>query len=78
MARIIQIIATDENDRYFESALIDGAWHGIIFYPEPRTVCGVQLDGDDGIGATDAIEGKITCKICRGVVAEIQSIKKWK
>ena len=77
MAKVLKLIATDIDNRHFESGLIDGKWHGVMRYPELRTICGVQLDGDDGIGATEQREGRVTCPLCRGMLRELQAIKNW-
>jgi hypothetical protein len=72
MAKVIQIVESDED------ALVDGEWHAILMYPYQHTVCGVQLEGEDGVMASPERNGKVTCTGCRRTIDEIQKIKNWK
>ena len=79
MATVVKIITIDNNNRHFESHLVDGTWHAIISYGDAiRTVCGVQLEGDDGYGPGPEKQGAVTCQGCRAIIGEIQKIKGWK
>lgn len=71
MATIIQIIESDE------PGLVDEEWHAVTVYPYPHTVCGVQLEGEDGVMESESKQGKVTCHVCRAIIEEIQAIKKW-
>lgn len=73
MVKVIQIIATNAEDKYFESQLIDGNWHAFIYYPELRTVCGIQLQGEDGYAGGETKNGKVTCRVCIGVIEAIKT-----
>ena len=72
MAKVIQIIESDED------ALVDGKWHAALIYPYPHTICGVQLEGEDGVVPSDEKDGKVTCTGCRTIIEEIQQIKNWR
>jgi predicted Fe-S protein YdhL (DUF1289 family) len=74
MMRVFQMIATDKNHEYFESALIDGAYHVAVQYAGPRTLCGIQLDGEDGVADGEVIEGKVTCRGCFLLIEEIKAM----
>ena len=80
MAKIVQIVATDPDNPNFEADLAEaGTWHAIATAGDAvRTVCGVQLEGDDGYGPGDDKEGKVTCQLCRSILADIQAIKGWR
>lgn len=78
MAEVFQLITTDINNKWHEDALIDGTWHVDYSYDGTRrTLCGVQLDGDDGIGPGPSRKGRVTCILCRGVIQQIKAIKNW-
>ena len=55
MARIFQIIATNKNDKHFEPATVNGEWHTSI--QVDRSLCGIQLDGDDGYSSGNSKAG---------------------
>ena len=74
MARVIQIIEAESVDEN----LVNGAWHSAVSYPYPHTVCGVQLEGEDGVKASPEIEGRVTCRVCISVITEIKALRKWK
>ena len=74
MAKVIQIIeATNEDEN-----LVNGAWHAVVSYPYPHTVCGVQLEGEDGVVSSPEIEGRVTCHVCQSTIIEIKSIRNWR
>ncbi len=75
MAQVFQMIATDENDPYFDASIVNGDYHAKISYAGPRTVCGFQLDGDDGVAGGKPIKGFITCSGCLSIVREIKSMR---
>lgn len=78
MAEIVQIIATNKSDRNFEPQIVNDDWHGVISYGlGPRTVCGIQLEGDDGYTGGESKNGFITCHVCLGIVREIKAIQRW-
>jgi hypothetical protein len=72
MSKVIKIIATNENDKNFEAQLVNDEWHGFIEFPEMRTICGIQLQGDDGYAGSDEADGNITCGICTGIIEAIK------
>lgn len=71
VATIFQII------KAFDNGLVDGEWHTYVMFPYPHTVCGIQLEGEDGVVAGPEYQGRVTCSTCRRILEEIQSIKKW-
>lgn len=75
MARVFQIIATNENDRHFEPQLINGEWHTAI--QGDRSLCGIQLDGDDGYWLSEYREGVVTCPQCLFVIRGVKKIRNW-
>jgi hypothetical protein len=78
MANVVKIIATNESDRHFEPELLNSDWHGVVSYGlGPRTVCGIQLEGDDGYAGGESKRGFITCPACLGIVREIKAIQHW-
>ena len=78
MAAVFQIIATSDQGLCEDGIVGTGEWHAGISVDAPRTLCGVQLEGDDGYGPGPEKEGKVTCRTCRSVLAQVQSIRKWK
>lgn len=79
MAKVVQIITTDSSHSHYEPDIIEGDWHATMGCCDAhRTVCGIQLEGDDGYGPSDEREGKVTCPICRNIIEEIQQIKRWR
>ena len=76
MAKVFQIIQIND-DKHFESALVNGAWHFGIHSDAARTVCGIQLEGDDGIAAGPERDGTVTCLLCREVISQIKALDKW-
>ena len=78
MAQVFQIIATDESHKHFEREQVEnGYWH-VRLYVMNTTLCGIQLDGDDGISAGQSIQGIVTCPICHSIIQEVKSIRNWK
>ena len=43
MAKVFQIIEA------FDDSLIGDRWHTFVMFPYPHTVCGIQLEGEDGV-----------------------------
>ncbi len=76
MTIVVQLIITDADNRHFEPGLINGDWHASLSI-DNRTVCGIQLDGDDGY-AGEAAEGVVTCPICLVIIEEIKAMRNWK
>jgi hypothetical protein len=72
MARIIQIIEADDSN------YVSDEWHCVCAYPYPRTACGYQLEGEDGVVASPEIEGHVTCGTCQRVIEDMQSVRNWK
>lgn len=59
MANVFQVIAKDKEDRWFDKDLVDsGDWHAKMSIDDPRTVCGIQLVGEDDIAQGAIKEGK--------------------
>lgn len=77
MATVFQFIATDAEHENFESELLNGDWH-VGLSLDNRTVCGIQLDGDDGYAAGPEKTGVVTCPICLCIIDEIKGIRNWK
>jgi hypothetical protein len=75
MAKVFQIVATNENDQHFEEQLINGEYHAALD-PE-RTFCGIQLDGDDGYASGEIISGVVTCALCAKVIIAAKRIRNW-
>jgi hypothetical protein len=71
---VFQMIATDRDHLYFEEAMIDGTYHVEVSHAGPRTLCGIQLDGDDGVAGGQRIEGKVTCLGCLSVIRDIKAM----
>ena len=76
MAKIIKIISVGHRGGH--DGLVNDDWHGLVSYPEPSTVCGIKLSGEDDIVSSEDKNGCVTCRVCRVMIAEIQGIKKWK
>ncbi len=77
MATVFQMVATNEAGGS-ESFVADGEWHAGISVDDPRTVCGIQCNGEDGYEPGPEKKGRVTCKVCRNILNQIQSIKGWK
>ena len=78
MAKVIQIVATDATHRHFEKECVQsGEWHAAVSVDAPRTVCGIQVDGDDGYAAGAEKEGKVTCQTCKSYLRQIKAIRNW-
>lgn len=77
MARVFRMIATDRDHDYFEPSLIDGTYHVATIYGGPRTLCGIQLDGDDGVDGGEEVEGPVTCHGCLLLIREIKAIENY-
>ncbi len=78
MARVFQMVITNKNEPFFERETVDGSFHVEISYAGPRTLCGIQLDGDDGIAAGPEIQGRVTCFGCLSIISEIKKLRKWR
>lgn len=80
VAEVFQIVATNTEDRHFEPDLVlSGAWHAATSAGAGiRTICGIQLEGDDGYSGGPTKQGRVTCNRCRALIADIQAIKNWK
>ena len=76
MAKIIKIVSVGREGGH--EALVTDEWHGVAVYPEPATVCGIQLLGEDDVMESAEKNGRVTCVVCRAIIAEIQGIKNWK
>lgn len=72
MARIIQIIRADDE------SIITEEWHAVKAFPYNSTVCGLQLEGEDGVETSKEISGVVTCGTCYRIIEEIKSIRGWK
>ena len=72
MARVIKILDSNvSND-------VSDEWHCVCSYPYPRTACGIQLEGEDGIVVSPEVSGYVTCGTCQRVIAEMKSVRNWK
>lgn len=72
MARVIKIIDADESN------YVSDEWHLVCGYPYPRTACGIQLEGEDGVVTSPEATGYVTCGICQRVIEEMKSVRSWK
>lgn len=73
MARVITIIEHDEGEH-----IVNGLWHAVVSYPYPCTVCGQQLEGEDGCVTSEEVDGIVTCPVCARVIEEVQAIRNWR
>lgn len=80
MATVVQIVATDADHPYFDADLTCSEdWHAVTVAGDTyRTVCGVQLEGNDGYAPDNRKQGRVTCEMCRLILEDIQSIKRWR
>jgi len=79
MVRVFKFVPTEEwVDRVNLSELINDDLHTSISYTESQTLCGIQLDAEDGIKPGECINGPVTCAICLSIIEEIKSIRKWR
>ncbi len=76
--RVFQMVATNECHPHFDRSLIDELYHAYLGYAGPRTVCGIQLDGDDGVAPGPDEEGFVTCPQCACIIEEIQRMENWR
>lgn len=72
MAKIFQIVESEDD------SLLNEWWHVAVSYPWAHTVCGVQLEGDDGVVAGKEKNGIATCPVCIGIIEEIKAIRNWR
>jgi hypothetical protein len=77
MANVFQIIATDKYHPSFETDIVNVDYHAEISTAGPRTVCGIQLDGEDGVAAGPTKAGPVTCPLCHSIIKEIKAMRKW-
>lgn len=80
MATVFQMIVSNKNARHHYAAVsvVDEKWHAAFSVGSPKTVCGIQLEGDDGVVSGPEKEGRVTCPTCRAVIEQIQNIKNWR
>lgn len=80
MATVFQLVLSGERTLApVDHDLVNvGHWHVGISTSHPITLCGIQLEGEDGITVGPEKEGRVTCPICRRVIEQVQSIKNWK
>lgn len=78
MANVFQMIATNREHPRFEESIVNSDFHISTSSDEGRTLCGIQLDGDDGVAPGETIQGVVTCPSCYGTIEEIKAIKKWR
>lgn len=72
MARVIKIISANDE------SYVSDSWHCVCSFPYPRTACGYQLEGEDGVVASPEVEGCVTCGTCQRVIEEMKSVRNWK
>lgn len=78
MAQVFQLIVISPGDPHLEGGLINEDWHAAISAASgPRTICGIQLEGNDGIGPGLIREGKVTCRSCLDMIEQIKAIRRW-
>lgn len=69
---VVQIVTLDSDAKYYESNIITDHWHGILSYSGPRTICGIQLDNEDGYGpGVPQMASRVTCSHCITIINEI-------
>lgn len=78
MAKVVQIIATNEEHECFEADIINDDWHVVIESDAIRTACGIQLEGDDGYVGGPTRSGYVTCPLCLNLISQFKAIKKWR
>lgn len=76
--RVFQMVATDKKNSSFEPNTINDDFHAEISLGGPRTVCGIQLNGDDGVAPGSDEGGFVTCPQCAYIIEEIQGMKNWR
>jgi hypothetical protein len=73
MAKVFEMIATNEEDKHYEDSIPNSGFH--VQSPiEYRTLCGIQMDGDDGVASGRTQEGRVTCPICLAIIEYCQTI----
>lgn len=82
MANVFQIVrnedASETEMRYFDESLVAESWHASVSVSHPMTLCGIQLEGEDGVMAGPSKSGRVTCAVCRAYLEQVQSIRNWK
>lgn len=80
MATVVKFAATNAMNKHYEDNIVDaGQWHAFITAgDDPRTICGIQMNGEDGYAPLHEKNGKVTCMTCRSLLEAYQSIKNWK
>ncbi len=69
---VVQIVTLDSDDPYYEANIVTDHWHGVLSYAGPRTICGIQLDNEDGYGPSPSQKDKpVTCPHCITIINEI-------
>jgi hypothetical protein len=77
MAQVFQFVATGEDVPHADLSMIDGSWH--VAEPiESRSLCGIQMDGDDGYAPGENKNGRVTCHHCRKIIETVQQIEDWR
>jgi len=80
MATVVQFGATDAKHKCYEPNTAEsGEWHAFVTAgDDPRTICGIQMNGEDGYAPLYEKEGKVSCITCRSLLEAYQAIKNWK
>lgn len=80
MADILKLVDLNKDHPMYERSVVeDGDWHAFIgLGGDLRTVCGIQLDGDDGYGPGPVHKGPVTCDHCRTVIVQIKKMRNWR
>ena len=77
MAQVFQMIAIDRDHLHFEPDIVDETYHVAVEYSGSRTLCGIQLDGEDGVAGGEVIEGPVTCRGCLLLIREVKAIRNY-
>lgn len=74
MAKVVKFVPTNEETTWGNSLnLLNNDTHATS---GERTLCGVQLDGDDGIKPL-FFDCHVTCEICIGIIKDVKKLRRW-
>jgi hypothetical protein len=65
--KVFKFKATDRTNKHFDDSIVDdGRTHAAL--NGERTLCGIQMDGDDGYTPGEFVNEELTCALCLRVV----------
>jgi hypothetical protein len=77
MAQVFQFVATGEDVPHADLSVVGGGvWH-VAGPIDNHSLCGTQMDGDDGYMPGPAKSGRVTCWQCREIIAAVKKIRGW-